>query len=214
MPLRPIIYCSVTALFAHAAYAQETREMGAHEHGSGVLNVAVEGNAIAMELEVPGFDIVGFEYEAESDADKAAIETALATLGDPTALFALPDAAGCSVVEASAELHEEEHDHDEAHDHDDHEDHDEHAEGDHDNHEEHAEGDHDDHDEHEESHAEFHAEYLITCDAIENATRVEILYFNVFENAEQLNVQLVTDKGATSSTVTGDAPELDLTQAM
>ena len=33
---------------------QEHRELGSHEHGRGTLNIAVEGNKVTMELEVPG----------------------------------------------------------------------------------------------------------------------------------------------------------------
>ena len=48
------------------------RELGAHEHGRGTLNMALEGNRLTMELEVPGFDIVGFEHMPTSRKDKAA----------------------------------------------------------------------------------------------------------------------------------------------
>jgi hypothetical protein len=203
-------------LVGPAVFAEEKRELEAHEHGHGALNIAIEGDTIAMELEVPGFDIVGFEYEAKTDADKATVTAALDTLGDAGKLFGLPAAAGCQVVEASVELHGDEHhdDHDEhAHD----EKHDDHAE-DHahdDTHENHAEehGDHDDHAE-EDSHSEFHAEYAFSCSDIGNLTTIALPYFETFENAEELEVQMVTDKGATLFEASRETPVLDLSKLM
>jgi hypothetical protein len=205
MRLKSLLLCSAVTGLALPAVADETRELAAHEHGHGALNIAIEGDQIAIELEVPGFDIVGFEYAAETDADKAAVEAGLAALGDPTALFILPAAAGCTVIEASAELHGE----------------DDHAEGDHaegedhdDAHDDHAEGDwHDDHDE-AAMHSEFHATYLLTCEEIEKVTSIELSYFERFENAEELEVQLVSDTGATAMEASRAAPVLDLAAAM
>jgi hypothetical protein len=184
--------------------AEETRELGAHEHGHGALNVAVEGNQVAIELEVPGFDIVGFEYAAKSDEDKAAIAAALKTLSDPSTVVMMPEAAGCSPTEVAAELHGDE-------DHDDHG-HEEHAKDDHDDHghEEHAEHDHGD----EEAHSEFEVEYVMTCASIDKLTKIDLPYFETFPNAEELEIQLVTDKGAMEVEATPENPVIDLSASM
>src|SRR5262249_38687966 len=51
----------------HPAAAQSAhRELGPHEHGRGTLNIAIEGNRVSMELEVPGMDIAGFEHAAKT----------------------------------------------------------------------------------------------------------------------------------------------------
>jgi hypothetical protein len=141
---------SLIAFFtAFPAFAEETRQLDAHEHGTGALNIAIDGTTVAMMFEAPGADIVGFEYAAESDADLAAIETAVATLAAPLDLFVMQDAAGCSVVEAHAGLESED-------DHDEHggEDHDDHGHEDHDDekHDDHADEDHDDHGHDDEDH--------------------------------------------------------------
>ena len=130
------------------ALAQETRELGAHEHGVSELNLAFAGNQIAVELHAPGFDIVGFEYVPESAEDLAAVETALETLANPLALFQFPDAAGCSVLQAEAVLLQDDHDEHDEHDHDEHADHDDHDDHDHEEHADHDDHDHDDHEEH------------------------------------------------------------------
>jgi hypothetical protein len=87
-----IKHLSVTALLLSAAVvsAEQTRQMEAHEHGVGQLNIAIEGTRIAIELEAPGADIVGFEYKAKSSEDRAKIDAAIAVLAQPLDLFVLP----------------------------------------------------------------------------------------------------------------------------
>ena len=80
------------------------RELGAHQHGHGTLNIAIEGHKVSMELEVPGADIVGFEHAAKTKAQQAAVEKAKAQLAAPLSLFVLPAAAGCSVKEANVKI--------------------------------------------------------------------------------------------------------------
>ena len=209
----------ILALAATPAIAEEARQLDAHEHGVGALNIAFDGNMVALEFEAPGADIVGFEYAAASDADRAAIDAAVATLAKPLDLFALPAAAACSVTQASAAL-ETEDDHDE-HGHDDHA-HDDHAKDGHDEHahDDHAEDGHDEHakhaDEHDhdhakgEAHSEFHATYTLNCANPDQITEITFNYFDTFENARELDVQIVSGKGAQAFEVTGDAPVLDL----
>lgn len=206
--------CAASALLVFAptlAFASgESRELGAHEHGSGALNIAVEGTRVAMEFEAPGADIVGFEYAAESDADRAAIDTAISDLARPLDWFVFPPTAGCAVIEASVALvGEDDHDdHEHEHDHaEDDDDHDEHAS------EEHSDHDHD-HDEHAEEagaeHTEFHAEYVLDCASPEEITAIDFAYFERFPNALELEVQVASDAGANLFEVERDTPVLDL----
>ncbi len=221
-------------LFASAASSETERQLDTHEHGVGALNIAIEGTTVAMEFRAPGADIVGFEHAATSAQDRAAIDAAVAILAKPMALFVLPAEAACSVVQASAELEsdafseaDEAHD---AHDHDAHADHDDEAHADHDEHD-HDEHDHDhseqaahddhdaeeahaghDHDAHEEgaSHSEFHAEYTLNCAAPEAVTSITFDYFDQFENARELEVQIVGASGAQAFEVMRDAPRIDV----
>lgn len=203
----------VLALAAGPALAQDTRQLDAHEHGVGVLDIAVDGTELVMEFHAPGADIVGFEYVAETDADRARIADAVAVLERPLDLFALPAAAGCSVIQADAELETEDAHHDD-HAGDDHADHDhDHAEDDHDHAEhDHAEEGHSDEDHAAEaSHTEFHAAYRLTCTDPSALTRMTFPYFDAFENAREVEVQVVTAAGAQAFEVERDAPTLDMT---
>jgi hypothetical protein len=197
----------VLALLATPVFAQETRQLDSHEHGVGELNIAVDGNTIAMEFHAPGADIVGFEYAAESAEDRGAIDAAVAALARPLQLFVFPSAAECSVIQASAELeseeaHDEHVDHDKDHEDDHAEDHDEHAE-------EHAEGHDDDHAD-EAGHTEFHAEYTLTCGNPDALTEITFAYFDTFENAREIEVQIISASGARAFEVERDEPKLDM----
>ncbi|MEQ6202429.1 DUF2796 domain-containing protein [Sulfitobacter sp. HNIBRBA2951] len=205
-----MIKLTSTALFlltAGAAIAEETRQLDAHEHGVGQLDIAFDAGRIAMELHAPGADIVGFEYAAKTAADRAAIDAAVARLARPLDLFTLPAAAGCSVVQAAASLESDDHE-DEGDDHAEHDDdHKDHDDAEHD-------GDHKDHDhaEHEEAagHTEFHASYLLDCADMGQATLITFTYFAAFPNAVELEVQVIAERGATAFEVMRDAPTLDL----
>lgn len=184
----------VLALLAPTAlFAQETRELGAHEHGHSALNIAIEGTQVAMELEAPGADIVGFEYEAKTAEDRAKLDAAIAELSKPLSLFVLPAAAGCTVTSASAGLIDEHYEEEGAHDHD----HDHAKENDH------AE-------EKGAEHTEFHASYLLTCDDPSAINSIEFAFFETFGNALEVDVQMISDKGSQGFEVERDAPVLDL----
>ena len=193
----------IALVSAIPAVAEETRQLDAHEHGVGELNIAIEGKTVAMELHAPGADIVGFEYEAKSDADLSAVEAAIATLSQPLDLFVLSEAANCTVVKAHAALQSED-------EHDDHKD-DEHAHDEHDDHkdDEHAHVEHDDH-EGEAGHTEFHAEYTLACDAPEALKQITFAYFQTFPNAQEVEVRIITTSGAQAFEVERDTPVLNL----
>ena len=139
MPLIALALVSTTPVFA-----EQTRQLDAHEHGVGQLDIAFDGNQISMELHAPGADIVSFEYAAESAEDRAKVDAAVAMLARPLDLFVLTETAGCTIVQASAELESEEGQAD--HEDDDHED-----------------ADHQEKNVGEAGHTEFHAEYLLAC---------------------------------------------------
>jgi hypothetical protein len=180
--------CLVASTIATPSIAaDEHRELGAHEHGRGTLNIAVEGNKVSMELEVPGADIVGFEHAAKTDREKAAVETAKTQLAAPLALFALPAAAACRVTEATVEVENGEHDHDAK-----------------------AgasaakEG----------GHSEFHAQYALECAAPSKITAIEFGFFRAFAGAQKLAVNVITPKGQSTFEVTRASPNLNLAGMM
>lgn len=80
---------AATAL-ASAAWAGK-----AHEHGVARLDVGVEAGRVTLSLEVPLEDLVGFERAPRTDAERAAVTTALARLTEVDRLVRIDGAAGC-----------------------------------------------------------------------------------------------------------------------
>lgn len=170
-------------------FAEESRQLDAHQHGVGVLNIAIADETVAMEFHAPGADIVGFEYAAVSDADLAAIDAAIMTLGAPLDLFVVPEAAACTLTQARVALQ---------------------SAGMHDDHDEiHADEDHAEHSE-EAGHTEFYAEYMLLCENPDGLTEIAFAYFKTFPNAQEVDVQIVTASGAQAFEVERTAPTLNL----
>lgn len=187
---RSIVLAGLLAAASPAFAAEEHRELGAHEHGTGRLNIAIEGKRVSMELEVPAADIIGFEHEASTPAQKATVKKAKATLEAALSVFKLPAEAKCKVAKAEVAVHaEDEHEHG----------HDAKKAG---------EAKHEDHDEDEGHHSEFRAEYAIDCAAPEKLTGIDFRYFELFAGARKLDVNLVTEKGQSHYEVSREKPQL------
>ena len=170
------------AALAWTAHAEERRELGTHEHGHAKLNLAIDGSALAMELEAPGMDVLGFEHPAESKQDEAAVEAVKATLADPPALFVPPAAAGCKVILATVSLLQEEH-------------------------EEKGEGEAGTDHQHEPSHSEFRGQYALECSIPDALGQLSFAWFDRFPNAEAVAVTMLDARGQSSWQVKrGDPP--------
>lgn len=187
------IFSSVILLAAYPASAisETKRQLDAHEHGHGMLNIAVEDQLLVMELEVPGADIVGFEHAATSQSDRAAFEAAKNSLATSTSLFSLPEAAGCKLTETNVEFSGG----------------DEHYDKDH------SSSGHASHGADKEranEHAEFHVAYAFRCNDIGALGSIGFPYFDQFPNAEELDVTVITDKGQKQFEVNRERNRIDL----
>lgn len=170
---------------ANPAPAAE-RGHGAHEHGVGQLSLAVEGNAVEVEITAPAADIVGFEHAAKTEADRAALAAAAARLKDAAGLFRFPPKAACRLEEADIQsaLLKEAHGHDK-----------EHA---------HEKG----HGHQAETHADFRAHYHFHCADPTALTHVDLGYFKAFPAARELEARTITARGQGAQELTADRPRL------
>jgi hypothetical protein len=168
-----------------AVAGQEHRQLGPHQHGVGRLNIAIEGDKVEMELDAPGADIVGFESEAKTDAQKATLQASLQKLKDVATLYKLPAAAGCTVTEAEAKVEKDEHEHEQA-------------------------AGKKDEDAHEHEHSDVNAGYKLQCRAPQAIKTIEFGYFAAFPKAQKLQVTIVSGKGQQQFDVTREKPTLSL----
>lgn len=195
--MRAMVVAAVSAATVWAAVGTAAsvgaseRQLDAHQHGTGHLNVVLENNTLWIELEAPGADIVGFEHHAETDADRAAVDDAMAALREPETLFVLPSEARCTPSDATVEL-ESGGDADEA----------EHGHA-------HAEdGKSHDHEDAHAAHGAFVAEYAFTCERPQYLDGIAFPYFERFPRAEKLQVNAVINDRQSRYEVVREAPRL------
>ncbi len=66
----------------HNEVHNKKKSLKAHEHGVSILNIVQEQNTLAFEFEMPGFDVVGFEYRAKKKEDIKKVKNALNILSN------------------------------------------------------------------------------------------------------------------------------------
>ena len=213
-------------------------QQSAHVHGIATLNLAIEGDELGIEFVSPAGNIVGFEHEAVTEAERRAIRDAIEQLRKGNELFDLPLAASCSLHVAEVkhghgekEKREDghgqdaEHDDGDEHGHASEEEHGTHCghEAKHDDGDEHGhdgeEGDthskHDDGDEHGhadeegDTHSEFHVRYRCEC----NGSAIETIGVRLFEywpRIEAIRVQALTPDGQFGGVAKADDPVIRL----
>ena len=204
------------------------RELGAHEHGAAALMIAWSGSDVAIDLQTPSYNVLGFEYTPTSNEEKALLMESVSAL-EAGGLLLLSSDAGCTLVSASVqttlleESHgEEEHDEDghdsdegdhgeEGHDEDGH-DSDEEAHGEEDHDEDGHDSDEEDHGEegHSEAvHSDIDVSYNLECQAPENIVELDASeLFVQFPNFEGIQVQWVSDTQQSAADLTPDNPVL------
>jgi hypothetical protein len=162
----------------------------AHVHGVSRLNLAIDGNHVALEIEAPGADIVGFEHVAENETDKAAIIRAAGILKAGDALFRFPAKAKCRLQAAKVEPPRtaQERAHREA-----------------------DSGKAKDAMKEGKRHTEFHARYEFRCDQPASLTEVDAgNFFKRFSAAREIEARAVTARGQRAQELTPAASKLAL----
>ena len=173
---------------AHAAdeHDHEHGSLGAHEHGVGRLNAALDGQTLELELESPAMNLMGFEHVATTDADKAKVAAVRAQLEKPLVLFNLPKAAGCVIAtqELESPLFGDKPDADDDHD-------------------------HDAKDEHHHDHSDIQAHYQFSCSSPGALKTLDLAnMFNTFPATRKIQVQLIGPSGQQGVEVTAKSDAL------
>jgi len=177
----------VTGIPALSARAEEHRQHGAHEHGIAHLNVAVEGDNLAVEFISPAANIVGFEHRPRTQEQKDAVKEAIRKLEAGETLLHLPPGAHASLAESVVQTDIEGDsggESDAAHTH-------EPAEG-HGKEENPGSDPQQDKDNAHEHHSDFKAEYRFLCRQPEKLSHMDVLFFHAFPAIERMKVQVLT----------------------
>lgn len=87
-----LLAASMTTGFAAPAPAQSP---GAHVHGQAVLEVAVDGGAVQLNLYSPLDNLLGFEHTPRTEEERQAVRTMAAKLHQGESLFVFTPSARC-----------------------------------------------------------------------------------------------------------------------
>ncbi len=194
--------CAIGLLaFITGGAAAAERQHGAHVHGEGAMNVAINGETVLIELVSPAANILGFEHMPGTEAEEQTVHRAVLQLHQAEQLVVFPESTGCRPIsvtvdgevvdhvmaehghDAEAEdVHAAEHHHDDAGAHHDH---------------------HDGHDEgHENSHSDITVLYEFSCSAPDQLTTADVQLFERFPGFEKIFVQVMGPNGQTAATLT------------
>lgn len=145
-----------------------------HVHGTGTLQLVLEGGSFNAELRLPAINVVGFEHAPREKKHQEAVKKAAALLKDPRQVLALPDEARCvaAPAEVTSELLET----------GEHNPGDPKQEAEHD----HAQG---------EPHADFEAAYRFDCSRPEALKKIQVLVLKKLSHLETLEVDIATPAG-------------------
>jgi hypothetical protein len=156
------------------------RQHGAHEHGAATLTIAWSGNDLAIDLQTPAYNILGFEYVPNSDEEQTVFEESVAIL-ETDELIQLSPEANCALITAvvQTELAEEMHE------------------------------DGEEHEDEEDTHSDIDVAYSVQCqnpDKLESLDASEL--FVHFPNFEMLHAQWVSDTNQSAKNLTPEDPTL------
>jgi hypothetical protein len=166
-------------------FAQVVRQKDSHEHGAANLKIALEGEKLQVEFEVPSESLIGFEHFPKSQSNRENFRNAIKILSIPSKLFSISREGECLLVgmniSQSLFSNEEEHGHDESED-------------------EHGKDESEDqhgHDESEKSeiHSEFKSNYSWNCQHLDEIDSIGTQLMTVFPKIEEIRVNWISNNG-------------------
>jgi Protein of unknown function (DUF2796) len=90
--------CGVWVFLSGLSVAASVCAGPTHTHGIAHLQIAVAGQTVRADFDLPGIDLLGFEHAPASVEEEALLEAAGTKLRDAAAVLVLTPAAHCSVV--------------------------------------------------------------------------------------------------------------------
>ena len=176
------------------ALAAEQRQHGAHEHGFGKLDIALEGKELHIALDSPAANIVGFEHTTRNETDHEIVEKALTLLKAGSTLFTFPKSSECRLINSDIDSALDNHE--------------EHVASNHEEHEaSHGEKHQKDND-HKETHTDIRATWHFDCANLATLDRISVRIFELFPNTEHLQVQFITETKQSATKLTASQSEL------
>ncbi len=203
------------------AASESLRQHAAHVHGEATGTLSLDNGHLRLELELPGYNLVGFEHPPRHPEQAASLQQTAERLGEGSWL-AVDSRAGCALIELKARAHgydepakDDRHGHDHDHHHDHHHHHHHHKDSDHDHayHESdhHPVGDHDQAYHNGGDHASFQVLAEWDCQRPDRLAWLDLNLFEDFPNQSTITVDVLTDRMATRARLRPDAIRIGFT---
>lgn len=169
--LKPYALVSCALAVALSGALAQAKELGAHVHGTAILQVAVEGDSLFLDMDTPLDNLVGFEHEPRDDKQKSTVRKMAQALRDAARLFVPTPAARCTLLSVHLESSvldpnllgesaKPKHAHEE-----------------------------------EAGHADLGAEYVFRCANPKQLHDLEVKVFDTFRDLHQIDVQFAGPRG-------------------
>ncbi len=106
MPRRPrpvieqLIALLVLSVAGGTAGADEMHDHGKHVHGEVTVNIALDGRTLALEIDAPAAQALGFEKSPQDDRERAAVKAVDDWFRSGRNMLGVPTAAGCRLTKA------------------------------------------------------------------------------------------------------------------
>lgn len=94
-----LVALATTAASATAG-ADEMHDHGKHVHGEVTVNIALDGRTLALEIDAPAAQALGFEKSPRDDRERAAVKAVDDWFRSGRNMLGVPPAAGCRLVRA------------------------------------------------------------------------------------------------------------------
>ncbi len=173
---RPLL--AVALLAAATAMVAPAHAAEPHVHGQATLDVAVEGQVLSIALASPLDNVFGFERLPRTEAERAKVRQAIASLRDGAALFVPSPEAGCRAEAAQVHFGALHHG----------------LTGEGEAPRGQPQADH--------QHADLDADYRFRCARPEALRSLEVRVFRLFPGVSRIAAQLATDKRQSGATLT------------
>ena len=170
--MKNLLNVLVCLIVSFNVLADSSREKDSHEHGAANVMLAMEGEKLQLNFEVPSESLIGFEHFPKSQDQRWYFNEAIKTLLEPSKLFSIPANAECLLVGVNVSQSlfsaEEVHGHDEK---------DEHG-----------------HDESDKSeiHSEFSSKYHWNCEHLDEIDSIATQLMNIFPRIEEIRGRWIT----------------------
>jgi hypothetical protein len=158
----------------------------AHVHGEARLEMTLEGGQLAITLDTPLDNLIGFEHAPATETERKAVAAMVDKLNHPDRLFALATTARCASVSIELEssiLAEKSGKREDEEEHDD---------------------EHDEH--HDDEHGDLEAHYLFACKNPDALRELTIHLFSEFPHLQRVQIEFAGPGGQRAAKLNAGNP--------